>query len=171
MKKIVLAHISRTTRNANMTPPISCYFFYYTCAVNFAEKQGPLLVQWIVRDRELRNKVTSLKKDAAILFKTRFYTKAHELFLFYQEIKAVFQFLLLSHNFFNTIFYTHIWMSLEVFTLRFEVGRGVDANSGDKTKLTYHTKLSIIINIPYRRSIAVSLKTCPFHLPTIAKIA
>lgn len=31
-----------------------------------------------------------LKKDAAILFKTRFYTKAHELFLFSQEIKAVF---------------------------------------------------------------------------------
>ena len=51
-------------------------------------------------------------------------------------------------------------MSLEVFTLRFEVGRRVDANSGDKTKLTYHTKLSIIINIPYRsffRDVSLSL--------------
>ena len=56
--------------------------------------------------------------------------------------------------------------------MKLEVLRGrVDANSGDKTKLIYHTKLSIIINIPYRRSITVSLETCPSHLPTIAKIA
>ena len=71
-------------------------------------------------------------------------------------------------------------MSLEVFTLRFEVGRRVDANSGDKTKLTYHTKLSIIINIPYRsffRDVSLSLAynsknclRCTCYLRKINKI-
>ena len=59
----------------------------------------------------------------------------------------------------------------KVWSWKFSLRRRVDANSGDKTKLAYHTKLSIIINIPYRRSITVSLETCPSHLPTIAKIA
>ena len=89
MKKIVLEHISRTTRNANMTPPISLYFLLYLCG-ELRRKARTALGVVDSSGQRTKKQGDKLKKDAAILFKTRFYTKAHELFLFSQEINAVF---------------------------------------------------------------------------------